>query len=336
MNETPAPAPVARRKKSRFRRSLERGVTRAVSGASAMLVRVLPLSALRRLADGTAWLIRKLAPSRQRVAMDSMRRVFGAHYSEREYCALAAEVTRGICRTMVELLKSPYLSPEQRGWLVQASGLEHMREALAQGRGVILLTAHFGNWELMGPLLTSQGWPVSVVARDSGEAFTASLINRAREAHGLEVLEREDPRGMLRALRAGRILAILPDQHAAGGGIVVDFLGRPASTAVGVATLAARTGALVVPGFCSRRPDGTFDAVFYPALELVNTGDREADVRANTILANRAIEEQILADPAQWLWLHRRWKVDHLSAETPTPMSAGAPEGGPPITPAEE
>jgi KDO2-lipid IV(A) lauroyltransferase len=115
---------------------------------------------------------------------------------------------------------------------------------------------------------------------------------------------------MLRALRSGRILGILPDQHAAGGSIIVDFMGRPAATAVGPATLAARTGAPIIPAFCRRRPDGDFEAVIYPPLPLVNTGDREADVRANTILVNQALEREILAHPEQWLWLHRRWKVD--------------------------
>jgi KDO2-lipid IV(A) lauroyltransferase len=127
------------------------------------------------------------------------------------------------------------------------------------------------------------------------------------------VLSQEDLRGMLRALQANRVLGILPDQHAAFGGIIVDFLGRPAATAVGPAVLAFRTGCAVVPGFCYRRPDGTYLARFFPPLELVRTGDREHDVRENTILFNEVIGEQIREHPEQWLWLHRRWKVDHLA-----------------------
>lgn len=299
-----------RRPKSKLRRILERVLTRASSALFAVLVRLLPLGALRRLADGVAWLIGVLAPSRRRLAIDNMWRVFGDRYTDRQYRALVAEVIRGICRTMVELLKCPYLSAEQIRALVRPQGLEHLEAALAAGRGVILVTAHFGNWELMGAMLGAYGLPVTVIARDSQERLTASLINRARESHGTVVLERDDARSMLRALRANRILGILPDQHAADNSIIVDFLGRPAATAVGVATLAARTGAPVVPGFCVRRPDGGFDAIFYPPLDLVHSGDREADVRANTILVNQVIAAQIRAHPEQWLWLHRRWKVD--------------------------
>jgi KDO2-lipid IV(A) lauroyltransferase len=224
---------------------------------------------------------------------------------------------------MLELLKLPYLTAQQIHDLVHARGLEHLQEAQARGQGVILVTAHYGNWELMAAMLADRGLPITVIARDSQEPFTASLINRARASHGIVVLERDDARAMLRALRANCVLGILPDQHAADNAIIVDFLGRPAATAVGVATLAARTGAPVVPSFCRRRPDGTFEALFYPPLPLVQSGDREADVRTNTILVNQALEEQIRAHPEQWLWLHRRWKVDPAVTASPQGVRDG-------------
>ena len=302
-----------RRPKSPARRAIERALIRGSCGLFSVLVRLLPLGSLRRLADGAAWLVRTLAPSRQRMAVENMRRVFGDRYTDREYHAMAAQVTRGACRTMLELLKSPHLSADKFRRLVRTEGLEHVRAALAEGHGLLLLSAHYGNWEWMGPILARSDLPVSVIARDSRDAFTASLINRARQSHGLEVLGHRDARPMLRALRANRLLLILPDQHAGGGAIIVDFLGRPAATPVGVATLAARTGAPVVPGFCRRQPDGSFAAVFHPPLALVSTGDLEADVRANTILVNQVLEKEIRAHPEQWLWLHRRWKVDPVA-----------------------
>lgn len=300
--------------KSKARKAAEKALTRATSAVFAVLVRLLPLSALRRLADGAAWLIRVLAPSRQRIAVDNMRQVFGDRYSEKEYRQLAAQVTRGVARTMVELLKFPYLTQEQIQALVTVEGIEHLRAALAQGRGAIMVTAHYGNWELLGPVITGADLPCTAVARDSEETFTANLINRARQSHGVEVLARENLRGMLRTLRENRILSILPDQHAWGGSIIVDFLGRPAATAVGPATLALRTGCAVVPGFCRRLPEGGFAVEFRPALQMRWTGDREADVRSNTILVNQVLEQEILAHPEQWLWLHRRWKVQHAPA----------------------
>ncbi|HEY3397276.1 MAG TPA: lysophospholipid acyltransferase family protein [Armatimonadota bacterium] len=299
-----------RREKNKLRKRSERTLTRATSGLVSFLARMLSLSALRHLADGGAFLIRHLAPSRQRVARDNLRGVFGDQYTEREYRALAADATRSICRTMAELLKFPYLSPEQFQQLTLIDGEEHLRQALDQGKGVILVTAHYGNWEVVGPRLVYDGFPVSAVARDSEDPSTAALINRARETHGMKVVDRDNPRAMLRALHDNRILAILPDQHAAGGSIVVDFMGRPAATAVGVATLAERSGCAVLAVFCTRRPDGRFSAVIQPALSLAHTGERDADIRANTILVNEVIGREIMAHPQQWLWLHRRWKVD--------------------------
>ena len=174
-----------RRPKSKFRRRTERALTRCVAASFGLLARFLPLSALRRMADGFAFAIRKLAPSRQGVAVENMRRAFGDRYTPREYRALAAEVTRGICRTMVELLKLPYLSAAQITDMVDMRGAEHVEAALARGQGVVLLTAHFGNWELGGARMARAGWPVTVVARDSAENFTAQMINRARRSQGL-------------------------------------------------------------------------------------------------------------------------------------------------------
>lgn len=306
-----------KRKKSKLRRWVERLFTKVVTAAFSGLVWLLPLSALHRIAEGVAWLIRLLAPSRQRVAVDNMQRALGDRCSEKEYRAIAAQVTRNICRTMVELLKLPHLSSAQVKSLMPLEGGEYMRAGLDRGRGVIILTAHYGNWELMGARLVAEGFPVTVIARDAPDPFTASVINRSRRSRGMEVLDRESLRAMLQVLHSNGCLGILPDQHAAGGGIIIDFLGRPAATAVGVATLALRTGCAVVPVFSCRHPDGSLTARAFPALKLVNTGDREADVRANTILCNEVIGQQIREHPEQWLWLHRRWKVDGAAPGAP-------------------
>lgn len=274
------------------------------------LVRILPLSWLRRLATGFAYMLCLLVPSRQQLAQENIRRVFGDRFGPRQRRQIARQVTINICKTMIELFKMPYLSPEQIKQIVSLRGQEHLWAALEQGKGVILLTAHFGNWEVGGARLAIEGFPMVAIARDATDQFTAELINRARQRQGTKVLARDDLRNMLRALRDNQCLAILPDQHAAQGGIIVDFLGRPAATAVGPAILAARTGCAVIPLFGRRRPDDTIDGYILPPLELVHTGDRDYDIKENTTIINRVIGEQIRKYPEQWLWLHRRWKVE--------------------------
>lgn len=312
-----------RRDKSKFRRQTERALTRVSAGFFGSLARFLPLSVLRCLADGVGTVLCLIAPSRQRLAVTNLRRAFADRFTPRQYRALARRVTRDICRTLVELIKLPYLSHAQVRDLVSLEGVEHLHAALAHGHGVILLTGHFGNWELLGARLAgAEALPITVIARDSAESSAASLINRARASHGMEVVERENLRGVLRALQANRIVGILPDQHAAAGGIVVDFLGRPAATAVGVATFALRTGCAVVPGFCYREPNGRFRILISPALELHRTGDRERDIRDNTQLFNDVLSEAIRDRPEQWLWLHDRWKADDPASRGPGTAAA--------------
>ena len=316
-----------RRDKSEFRRRTERALTRVTAGFFGSVARFLPLVVLRCLADGVGNTICLIAPSRQRIAVDNLRRVLGDRFTPRQYRALARRVTRDLCRTLVELVKLPYLSQGRVAGLVSLEGVEHLHAALAAGHGALLLTGHFGNWEFLGARLAgAEGLPITVIARDSAESFTAHLINRSRASHGMEVLERENLRAVLRALQAGRIVGILPDQHAAVGGIVVDFLGRPAATAIGAATLALRTGCAVVPGFIYREPDGRFRIQVSPALELRRSGDRERDVRDNTQLFNDVLGAAIREHPEQWLWLHRRWKVDVPASRGPGTAAAAGEE----------
>ena len=295
------------------KRSLKRRIAylllRAFTLIIAGLVWLLPLSWLRRLATGIAYMVCVLVPSRLGLAEENLRQVFRDRFDVGQRRHIARQATVNICKTMIELLKMRYLSPQQIAEVVSLRGEEHLWTALESGKGLILLTAHFGNWEIGGARLVAAGFPVVVIARDASETFAASLMNEARERQGMEVLRRGDLREILRALRNNKCLAILPDQHAARGGIVVDFLGRPAATAVGTATLALRTDCAVLPLFGPRRADDTIDGYILPPVELIRTDDRERDIEANTQLFNDIIGEQIRKYPEQWLWLHNRWKV---------------------------
>ena len=273
------------------------------------LVRILPLSWLRRLAVALAYVLCVFVPSRQHLAQQNIRLAFGDRYDDRQRRHIARRATVNMCKTMIELLKMRYLDPQQLKQMVTLRGQQHLWAALEKSKGVILLTGHFGNWEVGGARLAVEGFPMVVIARDPNEQFTANLINQARQHHGERILAREDLREMLRVLRENNCLAILPDQHTAVGGMVVDFLGRPAATPVGPAILALRTGCAIVPLFGPRRSDDTIDGYVMPAVELVQTGDRDHDIMENTKILNEILAEQISRYPEQWLWLHDRWKV---------------------------
>ena len=148
-----------------------------------------------------------------------------------------------------------------------------------------------------------------MVARDAPDAPTAKLVNSCRESHGTRVLPREAVREALRCLRRGELLGVVADQHQAEGGIVVNFFGRPAATALGPARIAARTGAPVLPLFVVRQEDDTFRMYVEPPVELVDTGDRDGDVHETTQRLQSALEAGIRRNPDQWFWVHRRWKI---------------------------
>lgn len=285
---------------------LIRNLTRAMDG----LARILPLSWLRAVGTAAAYLIYLLFPSRQRLARENLRKAFGDRFSPAQRRTIARQATINICHTMVELLKMRYMSPAQIRALVSLQDEHYLHQVLGEGKGAVVITAHFGNWELGGARFAAEGFAVTVLARDPNEHFTAELINQARQHHNIEVIGRDDLRSMIRTLRDNRGLGILPDQHAAEGGIVVHFLGRSASTATGPAILALRTGSPIVPFFTQRRPDGSLQTRVLPPVDLPETDNRDEFVRQVTQRINDVIGHQISQQPQQWLWLHDRWKAD--------------------------
>jgi len=215
-------------------------------------------------------------------------------------------------RCLVEFLRLPKLRKEgEIHELVSLEGEEHLRRALARGRGVVLLTAHYGNWEMVGAKLAACGYPLNVLARQQRDAVTTRLVDGIRQSCGMRVLAARngDSRVILACLRRGEIVGFLADQNAGRRGIFVDFFGRAASTFAGAALFALRTKAAVVPVFGLRNRDNTHTARLLPEVELIQTGSVRRDVEANTAAFTRLIEHQIRSRPGLWFWLHDRWRT---------------------------
>ena len=294
--------------KSPLRRKTEQLVIRWITGAAALLARVLPLRSLQALGNAMGSLLFRLLKPRREIALANLERVFGDRYDRRERERIINFSVRNMAKTMLELLKAGWLSDEQLREFVQIRGEEHLRHAVEQGRGVVVITGHFGNWELLAATIGRLGYDLAVIARDANDQNTANIINRAREAAVAEVLPRESVREMLRVLREGSILGILPDQHTERGGIWLPIMGHLACTAPGPATLAQRTGSPIVPAFARRTEDDRLDLYFLPPIEVPDTGDRQQDIRTATRLINDALSAEIMAHPEQWIWMHRRWR----------------------------
>lgn len=302
--------------KSPRRRNTEQAFVSRLTLFGSWVARRSSLRAGWRVADTCAYLVIHLVPGRQRMADANIAAAF-PEMSPRERYLVRRDSVRNICRTMMELLRLPAMTPEDLKSLVKVDDLEPLATALADGRGALIVSAHYGNWEWLGARLAADLEPMTAIARDAAHGTTASLINLARESHGMKVIGREDLREMVRVLRSGKMLGIVPDQHALQGGELLEFMGRPAWTFTGPALLAARTGAHVFPCFCVRNfSTGDFTLEIGPEVEMLDSGDRPADLIANTRRITAAIEQAIRRHPEQWLWLHDRWKSVSRSQTT--------------------
>jgi len=214
-------------------------------------------------------------------------------------------------KSVVEVMQFPKLTKKRVNQLVTFSGREHLDAALATGKGVIILTAHFGNWELLGASLTLNGYPLNVIARPLRKEQLENIIRAYREAVGMRVIYNRGAavKQALRCLKNNEMLGILPDVDTKVGGVFVDFFGRSAYTPYGPIALAAKTQASLLPTLIIRQPDDTHRVVIEKPLKLQLTGRRDVDFIANTQLFTRVIESYIRKHPTQWIWMHPRWKT---------------------------
>jgi KDO2-lipid IV(A) lauroyltransferase len=215
-------------------------------------------------------------------------------------------------RQLAEVCLFPRYTRENISRVVVYEGFENFERAYARGKGVLFLTGHIGAWELSAFAHSLQGHPLSIVMRSLDNPYVDGLLQRYRTMHGNRTVDKDDfVRGLLSAMRAGETVGILMDTNMTPPqGVFVDFFGIPACTASGLARIALRTDAAVVPGFTVWDSKlRKYVLHFDPAVELIRTGDNEADIVANTAKFTRVIEEVVRRYPDQWLWVHRRWKT---------------------------
>jgi Kdo2-lipid IVA lauroyltransferase/acyltransferase len=271
---------------------LPRGLARTVAGALASSV-YFALGRLRRVGE------RNLEMALPELSAKERKRILRGVY-------------RHLGWQLVEFCRMPrYTAENTRDW-IRTEGMEQYLAARSRGKGVLVLTGHLGAWELSSFYHSLMGYPMGIVIRRLDNRLLDDFVNGIRCLHGNWVLHKDDfARGLLTAMRAGETVGILMDTNMTPPqGVFVPFFGNLACTASGLARVALRTGAAVLPGFMVWEPgERHYVLRFGPELEFTQTADPEVDVLAATAKCNEVLEAWIRRYPDQWLWIHRRWKT---------------------------
>ncbi len=230
-------------------------------------------------------------------------------YQQKDAEELMEKVYRFVGITFAEFLKMENLSREELLTAINFIDQDYLAEAFNKGNGVIIYSAHFGNWELMAAAMAAAGYPTNAIARSQNNSKFDQKINQIRSARGVNIIPKGvSVRKAYQVLKRGEILLILGDQDARDSGWKMDFFDRPASTYHGAVQLAARTGALIVPAFLLRRDWFKHDFICQAPVQVAAKADQEEQKIILQELVDQT-EKMIRKYPDHWMWLHRRWKT---------------------------
>ncbi|MFL6449648.1 MAG: lysophospholipid acyltransferase family protein [Bryobacteraceae bacterium] len=279
----------------------EYAVARALTGA----LELLPLPAARLLSSGAARLMDLAIPKLRRVAMANLSFAFPELRDESRN-EIIDGVFQSIARLLLAISRFPRLNASNVRTWIDYDGLSNYLDAKKHGRGVLVATAHLGNWELSAFAHALMTEPMHIMVRPLDNVLIDALVESRRAFSGNTLIEKKDgARLVIKALRANAAVGILIDQNTtATEGVWIDFFGKPACASSAFVKLAHHTGAVVVPGFALWDENlGRYVLRFYPEIEM--TGD----VQTDTQTIHRIFERVIRKHPEQWLWIHRRWKT---------------------------
>ncbi|MCM8761039.1 MAG: lysophospholipid acyltransferase family protein [Candidatus Omnitrophica bacterium] len=276
----------------------------------AFLFYILPMRVSLRIAALCGRMAFLLLGKYRQITIDNLKMAFGGEKSDAEIRKIALAVFEHLGKTAAELINFPKINESNIDRFVHIRNLEIIDAALAAGKGVITLTAHLGNWELLALTLRLKGYSGVAIGRKIYFEKYDKYLNSLRRIHDVNVLDRDQsPRAFLKILRANRILGILADQDVDSvEGVFVNFFGQPAYTPVGPVALAKASGAALIPAFLVRQ-GRRHEFFIEKPIELVDTADRQADMVTNTQKWSDVVESYVRRYPDQWVWLHRRWKT---------------------------
>ena len=272
----------------------------------------LPLESLTSYGERLGVLTFHLFRGWRKVALSNLNLALGKEKGKDEIHQICRELFKNIGRDMMEISRCLDFKDSYFKTLVRFEGKEHLDHALSQGKGAIALSAHLGNFPLMGARLAHEGYPLSLVARDPENPKIAKAITSLRDAAGMESIP-DEPRmacvsRCLRALKENRVLLLQIDQSAPVTEAWVDFFGYLVPTFKGPVLLSIRTGAPILPMFITRGSNQLHTITVQPPFDLKTSKNVDQDITSNLARLTKIIEAAIQKYPEQWLWIYRRFK----------------------------
>lgn len=298
----------------------------AVLRAFAALAALLPQRVLLGLGRGLGALVWRRRLYRHAIVRENLRHALQATHDEAARDAVAAGFFRHLGTNLMEFLVLGRLSRQQlRDW-VDLEGLEHYRAAAADGRGVLLVTGHLGNWEVLAARLGAEGIPVTFLGKSQSNPHVDRMLAAIRARAGVRIIRSGGPlKEMVTALRRGEVIGLAADQDAGPEGCFVPFLGRPASFYRGAAYFSWKLQAPVISGMIHRLPDGRHRLELGPPFRPEPGWDEPTAVARLTEIFAQRLEAAVRRAPEQYFWTHRRWKT-RPPGESPPPAPSSPPE----------
>lgn len=279
---------------------------------SCFLVGIVPQKIIYKLADALGIFAFYLTKKYRNIVINNLKYIFEDKYQDKEIKKIAKDVFKNQAKNLFEFLLIPKMSKEDIRKKMEAQNINYLDEALKEKKGVILISAHLGNWEMGLIRMAVDGYPLQGVYRPLSDKNTDTFVKNIRIAKGVKMIPRDSAQRDLyyNCLKNNEILILVIDQNAGEKvGILIDFLGRPAYAFCGWVILHQKMSSPIVVVICKRNKDNSHTITFEKPMHLEFTNDKEKDLHHHTQRVNKIIEEHILKDPAQWFWLHKRWKI---------------------------
>lgn len=251
------------------------------------------------------WIV--LSKKRKNIATKNISETL--NLSEQAAREIAQKSVSRFGKMFTDMLRYPQLSPNTINQILRIHGAKNIDDALALGNGVVMVTGHYGNWELLGTGLAFYGYPMVAVSRKQQQnSGFERFLSEYRTMAGGKILYTTGVRDIVRVLGENQIPLILFDHDVQQNGVWVDFLGRKTSTPPGAAVLARIKNSPIIPAFITEDPDGTYDLYIYPPLRVDRNQDKRTCIQETMQSLSKILEKQIRQYPHEWFWIHDRWR----------------------------